>query len=214
VGPLSGDADALRALAPGPRACAAADDASGGPALLALVTEQGSVRPVDGTPPEVAAAASAQGCTSLVWTGTAGGAATVARGLPASLPLLLGPGARTGAFLDAVGPVDGIVGVCGCADLTTTHAPADQSFVHGYQSATGLEPGPYAVEGRDAATFLLGPPGSPLTRAAIRERLRDTTTFAGLGGPYRWTAAGQLVAPAVRTYGTTGIRWREAVPTP
>lgn len=146
-----------------------------------------------------------QDCDVAVWVGPASGAEALRAGEPA-MPLILADAARTVASVSLPGS-GRILGVCSCADLTTSADPAAQSFLHRYQAATGLEPGPYAVEGYDAGRLLAAAATSDATREGIAGSLEAQSGFTGLAGRYVWLPDGDLRAPDMRIYEAKGARW-------
>jgi ABC-type branched-subunit amino acid transport system substrate-binding protein len=227
VATISQDAAALARAADAPGAggdlCVAGAEEGAWSASLAAVVVRRSTRhggdssrtaTLPGSPAEVAAAAVRRACGVLVWTGDAGGAATVWRALAAAPDpptLLVADRARTMGLLDALGPVAAsahLSGVCACADLATARAPEAQRFLHDVQAATGLDPGPFAAEGWDAGRALsaIVREGSS-SRAGVAAALATRSTMQGVAGPYSWTRSGALATPAPRAYRAVGWRW-------
>ncbi len=159
------------------------------------------------------------GCGVVVWTGGAEGGAELARSLAeldGKRPVLLGgPGLRDRAFLEHAGDAaNGTIALCSCADVGTSLDLAAQRFVQDYQSQYGSPPGPYAVEGWDAAHALvraLREQGT--TRGDVVGWLAGLTALDGLGGPYAFRA-GELADPAssIHRYRVEGGRWVAAEP--
>jgi ABC-type branched-subunit amino acid transport system substrate-binding protein len=144
------------------------------------------------------------GCGTIVLSASATEATAVRKGSTARL--VLTDQARTMGFLGAVGPGAGPTwGVCGCVDTGSSADPALQGFVHAYQEETGLDPGPYAAEGFDAALVLQG--SATQGRAAVAAALRALRTYDGVAGLYRWGEDGVLIEPRIRTYQAEGVRW-------
>jgi branched-chain amino acid transport system substrate-binding protein len=154
------------------------------------------------------------GCGVVLWTGGAEGGAELAGSLETvdgRRPVLLGgPGLRDRAFLEHAGDAaNGTISLCSCADVGTSLDLAAQRFVQDYQSEYGSPPGPYAVEGWDAAHALVralreaGP-----ARGDLVGWLAALTTLDGLGGPYAFRA-GELADPAssIHRYRVEGGRW-------
>ncbi len=208
------------------RALSVSSSSSGGPVCLA---GEGSAWSVDlrtliardvpssialgGSPLQVAAGAARRGCGSVVWTGSAPGGASLRSTLPPAIPLLVASSARTDGYLEALGPLDAVqLGACPCADLTTSAEPDPQSFLHDYQSATGLDPGPFAAEGYDTGRLLAGLLPSVEGRAQLAARLATTRSFDGVAATYRWDPRGVLLDPGVRMYQATGVRWLSEEP--
>jgi len=153
-------------------------------------------------------AATPAGCVAAVWSGPASGAASVRSELLG--PLLLTDQARTDGFLEATSPRAGSTtfGFCGCADLTTSADPEQQAFVHDFQEASGLDPGPFAAEGFDAGRVLLLSLGNgAAARESLVRALAGIETFDGVAGFYSWDERGTLTAPPVRMYRAEGVRW-------
>jgi hypothetical protein len=215
---VTAEAQALASLLPGPIPCVAGE---GWAASLALTDALGAVGAsvFEGEPASAGEGAVRAGCAGIAWTGSAGGAArlrdtlgTQAGGEPPSI--VLGPAARTDGFVENRWPAAvGTFGICGCADLNVSAEPADQAFVHTYQLATGLDPGPYAAEGADAASLILWAAGiePPFERARVTAWLAATVTFDGLNA-YRWDNHGDPIEPGVRTFVVEGVRWLPVSP--
>ncbi|MGE5227182.1 MAG: ABC transporter substrate-binding protein [Planctomycetaceae bacterium] len=192
-------------------------------ALLRRASRSGGARrtaALRGTPSEVAAAAGRRGCGVLAWTGTAAGAAVLWRGLP-STPrrpaLLVADRARTAGLLETVGPLlaeADLDGVCACADLTASGDPAAQRFLHDFQAATGLDPGPFAAEGWDVGRALATIEQGARSRAEVAAVLEARPTIGGVGGPYAWKGSGLLAVPGVRAYRAVGWRWLSPIVAP
>jgi branched-chain amino acid transport system substrate-binding protein len=165
---------------------------------------------------EGAGAAAEAGCGVAIWTGDAAGAAELATALAASSPegpvLAGGPTLLDPVFLEEAGAAaEGAIAVCSCADLSTSLELAAQRFIQDFQSEHGSPPGPYAVEGWDAATLVIaalraGEPADPDLAAWLATRAE----VDGLGGPYP-LAAGELAEPGslVRGFRVRGGRWLE-----
>jgi ABC-type branched-subunit amino acid transport system substrate-binding protein len=81
-----------------------------------------------------------------------------------------------------------------------------QSFIHGYQDETGLEPGPYAAEAYDAAAIVAAAWQATGTRAGVAQAVADLDAYEGVAGTYRWRGP-VLVGPGPRTYAALGWRW-------
>jgi hypothetical protein len=176
---------------------------------------------LSGAPAEVATAALRRGCGELIWTGSAGDAATL-WGTLAAAPdppaLLVADRARTVGLLEAIGPVAasaGLAGICACVDLTTSRDPRAQRFLHDFQAATGLDPGPFAAEGWDVGRALawIVRQGSA-SRAAVSAGLEARSRIGGVGGPYAWTRSGALVRPGPHGYRAVGWRWVRPIVAP
>ena len=175
--------------------------------LLGLELSGASVRAVGGTPAAAGAAARAD-CSVAIWTGSAQAGAEFRTELGASTPLLLASSARTEGYLEATGPIEGIqLGACPCTDTTTSAAEGIQAFVHDYQAETGLEPGPFALEGYDLGRLLAGLVATSGDRAGLSVAIAGLSSFAGIANTYRWDGEGDLLAPGVRMYQATGMRW-------
>jgi hypothetical protein len=163
------------------------------------------LRFVVGTPEAAGEQAAREGCTGVAWTGSAPGAVVLRDGLlrrEADVAIVLGPAARTDGYVDAGWPAaEGTVGVCGCVDLSTSGDASSQAFVHSYQAATGLDPGPYAAEGADAARLILGAvsAGAP-TRAGVAVRVGATWSLVGVASVYAWDPDGELDPADLRTF--------------
>jgi ABC-type branched-subunit amino acid transport system substrate-binding protein len=154
------------------------------------------------------------GCGVVVWTGTAEGAAELVRALQpvdGRRPILVGGAGIHGREYVELAPdrSEGSISLCPCADVGTSLDLAAQRFVQDYQSEYGSPPGPFAVEGWDAAQLLArvlraaGP-----ARSALVTALSGVTRFEGLAGRYAF-AGGELADPmaAIRRYRVDGGRW-------
>jgi ABC-type branched-subunit amino acid transport system substrate-binding protein len=202
-------AERASVLAPEGTVCTAGEGTAWSEALrAALLTELGDVpvREVGGSPAEAGSAGT--GCAVAVWTGSAEGGAAFRSALDGAIPLLVASSARTAGYLEMLGPLDDEqLGVCPCEDVTTTPDPSRQGFVHTFQEATGLDPGPFAIEGYDAGRLLADLLDRATDRVGLAAGLAATTHYVGLGGSYRWTPGGDLRAPRVRMYEASGVRW-------
>ncbi|MGZ4148436.1 MAG: ABC transporter substrate-binding protein [Actinomycetota bacterium] len=176
-----------------------------------------------GSPSEVAAAVDrARGCGVLVWSGTTDGAVALWRDLAATPHrpvLLLADRARTPGFLEAIGPVQAsarLEGSCACADVSAGGPASADRFLHEYQAATGLDPGPFAVEGWDLGRFvagIAGKSGRP-SRDEVATGVAAASRAPGVGGPYRWDRSGALTVPSARWYRAVGWRWLSPIVAP
>jgi ABC-type branched-subunit amino acid transport system substrate-binding protein len=100
------------------------------------------------------------------------------------------------------------MGTCGCRDLTVSAAPEDQALIHGYQLASGLDPGPYVAEGDDAGRMVLAMlDGGEPSRASMADALSSMGSFQGIARTYTFDAEGDLATPIVRIYRAEGVRW-------
>jgi hypothetical protein len=148
------------------------------------------------------------GCAAVLWSGSAAGAAAVRADLVG--PLIVTDQARTEGFIASTDmSTTTTSGACGCRDLSTSARPADQAFVHAYQEATGLDPGPYAAEGFDAGELilsLLAGVDEP-SREALAAAIEGSGGFRGVARRYDWDARGDLAPPVVRIYRAEGVRW-------
>ena len=199
VGSVRREAEALVGLAGAHRVCLAGD---GSPpsAVLAAAVRRAAPR----APRRVSLDAIA-GCASLIWTGSEP-AVDALIGAIRRTALVLGDAGRTDAAIRRTGGVDDpIVAACPCADVSTSARPAAQRFVHDYQAATGLDAGPYAVEGFDAGRILRSRLGGA-DRAVAASVIGGLAAFRGLAADYRWVG-GSLQHPAVRSYRAVGVRW-------
>lgn len=211
------EAVAMLQTLPGERPCVAGEDTVVSRRLTDEIRRRGGpeLRFV-GSPPEAAGEQAArEGCTGLAWTGSAPGAVVLRDALlrtEADVAIVLGPAARTDAYVDAGWPAaEGTVGVCGCVDLSTSADASSQAFVHSYQAATGLDPGPYAAEGADAARLILGEVGADApTRAGVAVRVGATRSLVGVASIYAWSPDGELDPANLRTFRVTGVRWIQA----
>lgn len=214
---------AIAGTLPGARAgaCLLADLATAvgllHPAARALGIEVVRAGP---TPPDAAGEAARQaGCRIVVFDGDGTSAAAATRDLAGEVPravLLGGDRFRYAPFISEAGrAAEGAISVCGCVDLSlSTHLPA-QRFVQDYQSAYGRPPGPYAVEGWDAARAVLRGLGTVGTsRGAVTAWLATLTSFEGLGGRYAFDARGELAVERVHAAEVRGGRWVPLAPAP
>lgn len=159
------------------------------------------------------------GCGAVLWGGEGALGASLRRRLVeaglARVPFVGTERIRDGGYLEAAGEAaEGTIAVCPCADVSTSMRLAHQRFIQDYQAEFGLPPGPYAVEGWDAARLLVSVlrTGTP-RRGEIREALRRTGAFEGLAAVYRFGPGGELLQPlrTVRTYRVEGGRWLEVL---
>jgi ABC-type branched-subunit amino acid transport system substrate-binding protein len=149
---------------------------------------------------------------AVIWTGSARGAADLAAVLPrvaSEAMLVLDDRARTPGFAETSPAVGEPYGLCPCVDLGTTSDPAAQGFLHEYQAATGLDPGPFAAEGFDAGRLLASAAVAGSGRDQIAAALAATQRAEGLMGPYVWDVSGHLQDPVVRMFQRAGVRWLE-----
>jgi branched-chain amino acid transport system substrate-binding protein len=158
-------------------------------------------------------ALSTAGCGVVVWAGGPEAGAAIAAALGPRQRLVGGPALLNPAFLELAGPAaEGATAFCSCADVSTSLDLAAQRFIQDYQSEYGSAPGPYAVEGWDAAHLLVRAvrEGAP-TRAGVVSSLAATGSEDGLGGSYVFTD-GELAHPeaATRRFLVEGGRWIEA----
>ncbi|HEX6844146.1 MAG TPA: hypothetical protein VF235_03425 [Actinomycetota bacterium] len=203
------EAVALLQTTTGAIPCVAGEGTAASRALTSAVQAAGgpNVRSLGGPPAVAAALAGPEGCTGVIWTGSAPGAIAFRDGLAVPIPIALGAAARTAVYLETGWPAgEGTVGICGCADLTTSAGPDAQEIVHAYQSSTGLDPGPFAVEGADAVALLIGS-GETVSRDGVRARLAATTEWDGAVTRYAWNAGGEPDPPPLRIYEARGVRW-------
>jgi hypothetical protein len=101
-------------------------------------------------------------------------------------------------------------------DVSTSTDLAAQRFIQDYQSEFGLPPGPYAVEGWDAARMLVAAfRAGAVTRETVRTALEVSTAFDGLARIYRSDLGGDLAEPAatLRLSQVEGGRWLELTST-
>jgi branched-chain amino acid transport system substrate-binding protein len=197
---------------PAGRLVVAATRTAGVPVLLETVVED--------SPGSVAAAASGvaeSGCGVVLWAGEGALGALLRRRLVEAglgrIPFVGTQRIRDAGYAEAAGEAaEGTLAVCPCADVSASMRLAHQRFIQDYQAEFGLPPGPYAVEGWDAARMLIA-----AFRTGARERpevrgfLAGLAAFEGLAGTYRFAPGGELRHPlgAVRTYRQEGGRWLE-----
>jgi branched-chain amino acid transport system substrate-binding protein len=97
---------------------------------------------------------------------------------------LAGPDAAQGAFI-----------ACGCADPSAS--PAGLSFVAGYRKEFGAPPGPFSVEGFEAANVVLSAiAAGQITSIGINKYLASHS-FDGPTGVVAFDRDGQLIGPRV-----------------
>jgi len=205
VSPLAQQADAAGALI----TCVAGDGSTWSEAFIDHLPPMPVFR---GGPAAVAVGVADEGCRGVAWTGGATAGAALAGFLARTSPntmYVVTSRARTGGFAETVDVALAPRGLCPCVDLTTSVDPVAQRFVHAYQSANGLDAGPFAVEGFDAGRLLVAAGGAQPRRVSIAEGLAETSRYGGLGGPYAWDDQGGLVDPSVRMYERVGLRWVE-----
>jgi ABC-type branched-subunit amino acid transport system substrate-binding protein len=171
----------------------------------------------DGDPgdPSVASAVRDAGCVFVVWGGTAAAAGLLRVGLDSagirSVRLFGGESLKDASFIAEAGPRGrGTVAVCPCADLSTSTDLRARRFVQDFQSAFGVSPGPFAVEGRDVASMVLrAVRAGAQTRREVAAAVSGLRAFEGLAGTYAFGRDGDLVASGggVRVYRDEGVRW-------
>jgi branched-chain amino acid transport system substrate-binding protein len=153
-------------------------------------------------------AIAAAGCGTAVWTGTATGADALADAMRGTVPLVVDDAARTDGYLVARWPgTSTTLAVCSCADLSTSKDLDAQRFVHDFQASTGLDAGPFAVEGFDVGTWILRALEGGATREHIAARLASANRFDGLARTYRWDDRGSMLDQGMRAYRGAGLRW-------
>jgi branched-chain amino acid transport system substrate-binding protein len=163
-------------------------------------------RSITSPPSEAGEAIEARGCGTAIWTGTAPGADALRRSLGVCVALVLDEAARTDGFLASRWPdAPRALAVCPCVDVSTSAGPDAQAFVHDYQESTGLDAGPFAVEGFDAGTWIVRAIQAGPTRPQVADRLASATRFTGLVRTYRWD--GGAAVAGVRVYRAVGLRW-------
>jgi branched-chain amino acid transport system substrate-binding protein len=150
------------------------------------------------------------GCGVVVWTGDGAGAVAITVGLDADVRLIGGPGLRDADFIeDAGAAAEGALAVCPCADVSNSLDLAARRFIQTFQSENGTAPGPFALEGWDAARAIVtGLDAAGPSRTELASWLGGLARFDGLGSSYRWVD-GELVSASthVRTYEVVGGRW-------
>jgi hypothetical protein len=203
VGSVRREAQALVGLAGAHRVCLATEG-NGSSAVLS-----GAVRRAVAEPLRRVTLGATEGCGSLIWTGS-GPAVGAVVGTLGATTLVVGDAARTDSVVRRPGGVHGrILAACPCADVSTSTRPEAQRFLHDYQEATGLDAGPYAVEGSDAGGILLSALEQDPSRDAAAAAVEGLDAFHGLGADYRWID-GSLDQPGVRLYRAVGVRWLSA----
>ena len=209
-GPMEG---AWRTLAVGDAAIAAAMLAAGGDAPCLVVGADGHAFAAEirraaaaGTSPTRLRArdvlrvpALVADCSAILWPGAGESGAALRRRVVGAgygaAPFVASERLRDGEFESAVGGVGrGVLVVSGATDVATLLDLRSRRFVQDYQAQVGLPPGPYSVEGWDAAALLL-------------EMLREgwPSAFAGVGGRYGLLGRSD---PPVITYRLTRAGWR------
>jgi len=187
------------------------------PVLRAATTEV--VRSGPAAPGSVGDIARETRCRIVVFDGDEEGAASAARDLAAEAPrtlLLGGDRLRHPPFLSLAGrAAEGAISVCGCLDLTFSTELAAQRFVQDLQSAYGGAPGPYAVEGWDAAGMVIRALGAlGPTRGAVTAWIATVGSFEGLGGTYTFDGRGQAEEAEAHAAVVRGGRWVALAPAP
>jgi hypothetical protein len=166
------------------------------------------VRPISAPIDQSGEAIATAGCGTAVWTGTATGADTLADAIGGTVPLVVDDAARTNGYLVARWPATSTtLAVCSCGDLSTSAEPDAQRFVHDFQASTGLDAGPFAVEGFDAGTWILRALQEGGTREHVAARLASATRFEGLARTYGWDDRGRTLDQGMRAYRAVGLRW-------
>ncbi len=151
-------------------------------------------------------------CRVVGWTGFPDGARSLRDALSSGglvdIPIAGADAMKVRSYLTQAAGAEGTIVTCPCADVTTSADPGAQRFVHDYQAATGLEPGPYAAEGWDAAGILLGLiEGGARTRGAVGAGLARIHDAPGVAGGYRFGSDGSVDGSRVPTYRARGLRW-------
>ena len=127
----------------------------------------------------------------LIWLGDAAAGAGLAEKAAGEVSLVGGPELGSPVFAGRAG--DAALAVRWMANgPSADEMPA--SFVEGYRSLNGSDPGPLAVLAYDAANLLLdameqaGAGRGPLDRGAVQQVLRDlgSTEWLGLSGAVSW----------------------------
>jgi hypothetical protein len=168
-------------------------------------------RSITSPPSEAGAAIEGQGCRASVWTGTAPGADALRRSLGENVAMVVDEAARTSGYLESRWPdAPSALALCSCVDLSTSLGLDAQAFVHDYQASTGLDAGPFAVEGFDAGTWIVRAIQAGPTRAQMADRLASTARFSGLARTYRRDDGGGISVEGVRVYRAVGLRWLAA----
>ncbi len=166
------------------------------------------VKPVDSVPSEARAPVLSTGCGAALWTGTAPGAGALDMAIGGRIPLVLDDAARTGGFLTSRWPGgSSVLAVCSCADFSTRGDPVAQRFVHDYQATTGLDAGPFAVEGFDVGTWIARALQVGPSRGQVAARLARVTRFAGIARTYAWDRDGRSRDEGLRVYRAIGVHW-------
>jgi branched-chain amino acid transport system substrate-binding protein len=213
VPPISVSARAIVRVAenlqPGAPVCVVGEDTAWSELLRAAIDRSPADvrrRSITSSPSEAGGAIEAQGCGAAIWTGTAPGADALRRSLGEGVALVLDDAARTDGFLTGRWPdAPRALAVCPCVDVSTSAGPDAQAFVHDYQESTGLDAGPFAVEGFDAGTWIVRAIQAGPTRPQVADRLASATRFTGLVRTYRWD--GGAAVAAVGVYRAVGLRW-------
>jgi len=221
-------ADAVRSIDGPRRVCLLGDASPTSTALLRAVAAAIGVRPalrldlteVDADDPTVIEAIRGAACRSVVWGGSPTGGALMRLALTADgmrdVRLFGGESLKDASYTTTAGPRGrGTIAVCPCVDLSTSTDLRAQRFIQDYQSEFGVPPGPFAAEGRDVASMILGAiDGGAGARAAVASALAAAPSFEGLARSYRFAPSGELerASAAVRVYRDEGVRW-VALPT-
>jgi hypothetical protein len=151
-------------------------------------------------------------CRVVGWTGFPDGARSLRDALSSGglvgVSIAGADAMKVRSYLGRAAGAEGTIVTCPCADVTTSADPGAQRFVHDYQAATGLEPGPYAAEGWDAAGILLGLiEGGARTRGTVGAALARVHGAPGVAGGYRFGSDGSVDGGRVPTYRARGLRW-------
>ncbi len=184
-------------------------------ALSSRVIVRERVEPTDEARARYSKEIAAAGCGVVVWGGFAEeGAALrvvlVEHGLRV-VRFVGGGGLRDATYLLLSGPAGRrTVATCPCADVSSSTGLAAQRFVQDYQADFGVPPGPYAVEGWDAARMFVGVlRAGATTKSDVLAALRATPTFDGLATTYAFGPDGELDAASASVFLNVdrGGRW-------
>jgi len=157
------------------------------------------------------------GCPILVWTGGTAAAMSVLSSM-SDPPTVVGTSRiKTDDGLDLAASGVEVLTVCACTDVSLTHEPDRQRFVHDLQAESGAPPGPFALEAYDAG-HLLAELADAVEAADRREVLANglhgLREFSGLGGRYAFDEDGSRTPRtfSVRRWRASGSRWLPAEP--
>jgi hypothetical protein len=168
---------------------------------------------VDVDEPETAEAVARRlddrGCRVALWTGGAEALELLVDAAPDLRTVVATSRVKSagGIGVGVAHPARRIVTVCACADISLTRRPDLQRFIHDYQTESGSDPGPFAVEAYDVGRWLLE--AAVDGRRGVADRIRLAGAVDGLLGTYRLDASGSLVSAPTppASWRAFGSRW-------